>query len=151
MVEENIFGIWKPTENTLTSFQAMRVALAKDDMLLELEICTLQNKQIQHQYAFDAQTLFSDCTSQRQSLGDLSIAFFRPTPISTVYLPEESDAIPIPSNGRIAVVCLGVIDNLPEIQKILFSLGYEFDTKNVAETSFFAARDQPSLVGSAII
>jgi hypothetical protein len=134
MVEENIFGIWKPTENTLTSFQAMRVALAKDNALLELEICTLQNEQILHQYAFDAQTLFSDCTSQRQPIGDLSIAFFRPTPISTVYFPDESGAIPMYSNGRIAVVCLGVIDNLPEIQKILFSLRYEFDAKNVAET-----------------
>jgi glucosamine 6-phosphate synthetase-like amidotransferase/phosphosugar isomerase protein len=38
------------------------------------------------------------------------------------------------SNGHIAVVCLGVIDNLPEIQRELLSYGYEFDTKNVAET-----------------
>ncbi len=131
---ENIFCSWNPTKNTLKGFQAMRVALAKDNTLLELEICTLRNEEIQHLYAFDAETLLSDWQSQRQPLGDLNIAFFRPIPIYTVYLPEESGAIPMYSNGRIAVVCLGVIDNIPEIQRELLSYGYEFGTKNVAET-----------------
>jgi glutamine phosphoribosylpyrophosphate amidotransferase len=134
MVEPSISGIWNPTEKTLKSFQALHDALAKDDTLLELEICTLQNGQIQSLYAFDALTLLSDWQKQKQPLGGLSITFLRPTPIYTVYLPEESGAIPIHSNGRFAVTCLGVIDNLPEIQKELLSYGYEFGTKNVAET-----------------
>ena len=137
MVEESIIGIWNPTknttENTLTGFQAMRVALAKDDTLLELEICTLQNEQIQHLYAFDALALLSDWQEQKQPFGDLSLAFFRPTPIDTVYLPEESGAIPIPihSIGHIAVACLGVIDNLTEIREKLISYGYRLEIKNV--------------------
>jgi glucosamine 6-phosphate synthetase-like amidotransferase/phosphosugar isomerase protein len=61
----------------------------------------------------------------------LGIAFFRPFPL---FLPQ-SGVMPIYSIGHIAVACLGVIDNLPEIREKFISDGVQFDTKdNVAET-----------------
>jgi glutamine phosphoribosylpyrophosphate amidotransferase len=129
MITENIFGIWNPTEKTLNGFQALHSALAKHYALLDLEISTLHNDRIQHQDSFDIPTLLSDW--QKQLLSGSSIAFFRPNPI---YSLDDSDAIPMFSNGRIAVACLGVIDNLSEMQEKLFSYGYGFQTQNVAKT-----------------
>jgi hypothetical protein len=129
MITENIFGIWNPTEKTLTGFQALHSALAKHYALLDLEISTLHNDRIQHQDSFDIPTLLSECT--KQLLGGSSLAFFRPNPI---YSPDGSGAISLFSNGRIAVTCIGVIDNLSEMQEKLFSYGYGFQTKNVAKT-----------------
>lgn len=133
MHEESLFGIWNPTENTLKKIQALYDVLAKNEELLELEIYTLQNEQIQSQYAFDVLTLLNH-DWQEQPLSGLSIAFLRPTPIYTVYFPEESGAMPIHSTKHIAVAYLGIIDNLSEIQEKLFSYGYQFNPKKVAET-----------------
>jgi hypothetical protein len=54
---ESILGIWNPTKNTLKSFEVMHDVLAKDDVLLELGICTLHNEFIHYQYSFDMQTI----------------------------------------------------------------------------------------------
>jgi glucosamine 6-phosphate synthetase-like amidotransferase/phosphosugar isomerase protein len=63
--------------------------------------------------------------------GVLGIAFFRPSPL---FLPQY-DVMPLYSSGQIAVVCLGVIDNLPEIREKLASYGYQFYSKeNAVET-----------------
>ncbi|MDM8562616.1 hypothetical protein QUF54_04605, partial [Candidatus Marithioploca araucensis] len=52
--------------------------------------------------------------------------FFRPSPL---FLPKYG-VMPIYSIGHIAVACLGVIDNLPEIREKLISDGVQFDTKD---------------------
>jgi hypothetical protein len=134
MKENSLFGVWNPTKNTLTDLQALHDALAKEEKLLELDIYTLRNEQIDSRYAFNAQTLLNEWQGQKQPFGDLNIAFIRPIPIDTVYFPDESRAMPIHSTGHIAVTYLGVIDNLSEIRDKLFSYGYEWNTKNVAET-----------------
>lgn len=100
-MENSLFGMWNPTKKTLKGLQTLYDVLAKEEMLLELEMCTLQNEQIQTQYAFDMLTLLShDWQEQKQPFGNLTLAFFRPTPIYTVYLPDESGAIPIHSTQR---------------------------------------------------
>jgi len=128
---EGIFGIWNPTPNTLKCFEVMGDVLAKDNTQLELGIYTRRDGGIQSQYCFDMQRLLSDW--QKQPLGDLSIAFFRSTPIGSVDL---SHLIPRYSIGNIAVTYLGFIYNLPQIQDKLTCYGYQFDdnTRNVAET-----------------
>jgi len=134
MYEENsLFGVWNPTKHTFTGLQALYNALAKEETLLELEIYTLQNEQIDSQYAFDASSLLNEWQGQKQPFGDLNIAFLRTIPIDTIYLPE-SRAMPTHSTGHIAVTCLGVIDNLSKIRDKLFLHGYEWNIKNVAET-----------------
>jgi hypothetical protein len=131
--ENSLFGVWNPTKHTLTGLQALHNALAKEETLLELEIYTLQNEQIDSQYAFDAQTLLKEWQGQQQPFGDLNIAFLRLTPMDTIYLPE-SRVMPTHSTGHITVTCLGVIDNLSEIRDKLFLYGYEWNIKNVAAT-----------------
>ncbi len=127
LTNQSIFGFWKPTENTLKHFQVLQAILAKENARLELGICTLQNGQIQFQYSHDVSTLLNDW----QFNGGLGIAFFRPTPIGS----SQYGVIPLYSIGHIAMVYLGVIDNLSEIQEKLFSYGYEFySPKNGAET-----------------
>jgi glutamine phosphoribosylpyrophosphate amidotransferase len=126
---ESILGIWNPTKNTLKSFEVMHDVLAKDDVLLELGICTLHNEFIQYRYSFNMQRLLSDW--QMLPPSDLSIACFRPI---SIFSSDSSGVIPVHSIGHIAVTCLGVIDNLSEVQEKLISYGYQLDTKNVAET-----------------
>jgi glucosamine--fructose-6-phosphate aminotransferase (isomerizing) len=127
MMNKGIFGFWNPTENTLERFKVLRDVLAKDHARLELGICTLQNEQIQYQYAYDVSKLLSDW----QFNGGLGIAFFRPTPIGS----PQNCVMPFFSIGHIAVAYLGVIDNLSERQERLISYGYRFySKKNWAET-----------------
>jgi len=76
-------------------------------------------------YSFNMQRLLSDWQP-----GGLGIAFFRPSPL---FLPQYG-VMPIYSIGQIAVACIGVIDNLPEIREELISDDYQFHSKNVAET-----------------
>jgi glucosamine 6-phosphate synthetase-like amidotransferase/phosphosugar isomerase protein len=139
-MKKGIFGFWNPTENTLERFKVFSSfpffekkrkprndVLATDHARLELGICTLQNEQIQYQYAYDVSSLLSDW----QFNGGLGLAFFRPTPIGS---PQDC-AMPFFSIGAIAVASLGVIDNLSEIREKLISDGNLFYTQNnMAET-----------------
>ncbi|MCK5524259.1 MAG: hypothetical protein KAI83_14095 [Thiomargarita sp.] len=123
---ESIFGFWNPTENTVKRFQVLHDALAKENARLELGICTLQNEFIQYRCSFDVRTLLNGWQP-----GVLGIAFFRPTPL---FLPQYG-VMSLYSIGDIAVACLGVIDNLPEIREKLISHGYQFYSKeNAVET-----------------
>jgi hypothetical protein len=122
-MNESIFGFWNPTENTLKRFHQLHDVLAKDHARLELVICTLQNESIQSWCSSDVSKLLNDL---QLPLGGLGIAFFRPSPL---FLPQYG-VMPIYSIGHIAVACLGVIDNLPEIREKLISNGVQFDTKN---------------------
>ncbi|MCK5522570.1 MAG: hypothetical protein KAI83_05475 [Thiomargarita sp.] len=125
---ESIFGFLNPKENTLKRFQTLHDVLAKEKARLELGICGIQNESIQYRCSFDVQTLLN---WQRQSLGGLGIAFFRPSPL---FLPQYG-VMPLFSIGHLAVTCLGVIDNLPEIREKLISDGHLFYTQNnMAET-----------------
>jgi len=127
-ITESIFCFWNPTENTLKRFHQLHDVLAKDHTRLELVICRLQNESIQSWCSFDVSKLLNDL---QLPLGGLGIAFFRPSPL---FLPQY-DVMPIYSIGHIAVACIGVIDNLPEIREKLISDGVHFDTQNnVAET-----------------
>jgi hypothetical protein len=111
MQKHNIFGIWCPTEKTLKGFQILRDVFAKENVRLESGIYTLQNRHFQHQYLFDALPI----GSPQQLLGSLNLGFFCPTPAS--YPDGSDDVISLYSVGRVAVACIGVIDNLSEIQK----------------------------------
>jgi glucosamine--fructose-6-phosphate aminotransferase (isomerizing) len=53
-------------------------------------------------------------------------------------LSEELGAIPIFSTKRIAARCLGVIDNLSEIQEDLLSYGYTLHSQKAEETLSFS-------------
>ncbi len=121
-MNESLFGFRNPTENTLKCFQVLHDVLAKKNVRLELEICTLQNELIEYHCSLD----LSELLSHWQSIGDLGIAFFRPAPIGSLL----NCTIPIYSFGDVAVTCLGVIDNLSEIQEQLISYGYQFNSKN---------------------
>ncbi len=126
-MNESLFGFRNPTENTLKSFQVLHDRLAKENVRLELEICSLQNELIEYHRSLD----LSELLSNWQSIGSLGIVFFRPTPIDS----PLNGAIPIYSFGDVAVICLGVIDNLLEIQEKLIFYGYQFNSKNnAAET-----------------
>jgi glutamine phosphoribosylpyrophosphate amidotransferase len=139
-MKKGIFGFWNPTENTLERFKVFsrfpffekkrkprNDVLATDHARLELGICTLQNEQIQFQYAHDVSSLLSDWQKQHLNLG---IAFFRPTPL---FSPPDC-VMPFFSIGAIAVAYFGIIDNIFEIREKLISDGYQFYSKNVAET-----------------
>jgi hypothetical protein len=56
-MNENIFGFWNPTENTLKRFKGLRDVLAKDHARLELVICTLQEEYIQSWCSLDVSEL----------------------------------------------------------------------------------------------
>jgi len=125
---ESIFGVWNPTANTSKCFEMLQDILAKDNAQLELGIYTRKDFGIQS-HSSHVRTLLSGW--HLPPLGDLSIAFFRPTPIGSV---DSSNVILRHSIGNIAVTCFGFIYNLPEIQKKLTSYGYKIDIRNVAET-----------------
>jgi len=125
----NIFGVWYPTEKTLKGFRAMRAILAEDNSRLELGVYSLHNGRIQYHHYFDVHTLLSDW--QELPFSSFSIAVFRKIPIGD---KDDSSAISMFSTGHIAVMCIGVIDNLPEIPEKLISCGYQLDTKSAAES-----------------
>jgi hypothetical protein len=127
---ESLFGIWNPTKDTLTCFQVLHdvFALKTDPIRFGLGITTLRDDSIQYRYYSDVLTLLKQW--YQHPLGDLSLAFFRPTPMAS----EELGAIPIFSTKRIAAKCLGVIDNLSEIQNDLLSYGYTLHSQKAEET-----------------
>jgi glucosamine--fructose-6-phosphate aminotransferase (isomerizing) len=93
-----------------------------------LGISTLRDDGIQYRYDSDVLTLLKQW--YRHPLGDFSLAFFRPAPMAS----EEIGAIAMFSTKRIVARCVGVIDNLSEIQDDLLSYGYTFNTQKAAET-----------------
>ncbi len=52
-MNESLFGFRNPTENTLKRFQVLHDTLAKENVRLELEICTLQNEPIEYHRSLD--------------------------------------------------------------------------------------------------